>query len=173
MKKEKREYEEKKKCSRELSSLLVDKRRQIINNAPVYVYFMRGRPRILIGFVGIVAVVVILVELFFSSEAQKLGEYRTTVRVKQPPAILHSFSQRTTRSNRNRGSKLGKDTLVQSRSTVFRSQARIRDIYDDSYQLFHTKNTSIRVSHSFFFQRSLIQNCLTIISECVVEPDAF
>lgn len=79
---------------------------------------MRGRPRILIGFVGIVAVVVVLVELFFSSEAQKPGEYRTTARVKQPPAILHSFSQRTTRSNRNRGSKLGKDTLVQSRSAV-------------------------------------------------------
>lgn len=75
VKKEKREYEEKKKCSRKLSSLLVDKRRQIINNAPVYVYFMRGRPRILIGFVGIFAVV-ILVELFFSSEAQKPGEYQ-------------------------------------------------------------------------------------------------
>jgi len=104
---------EKKKRSRELSSLLLDKRRQIINNAPVYTSRVGDSSLLELrsNSFPIVVVVVVFVE-FLSFETQKPD--RTIARVKQPPTILHSFSQRTTRPSCNRESKLGRDALVQS-----------------------------------------------------------
>lgn len=73
---------------------------------------------------------------------------------KRPPAILHSFLQRTTQPDHNRGCKLGRDALSYSRDQQFRSSGV-------PYELFpHRQPTS---AHFLFrvvplFSRLLIRS---------------